>query len=171
METDIKSPRDQMGHGTHTASIAAGREVRGASYFGHGKGTARGGAPNARLAVYKACWLNGCSPADILAAFDDAIADGVDVISVSFGMLGSEYANDPVAIGSFHAIRKGILTISSAGNFGPSRAVVSNCAPWLLTVGASTMDRKFITKLVLGNGQIFTVSNCFHTLHFLISQV
>ncbi|KAF3433059.1 hypothetical protein FNV43_RR24161 [Rhamnella rubrinervis] len=71
-------------------------------------------------------------------------------MSVSFGLLGYQYINDPVAIGSFHAIRKGMLTIASVGNLGQSRAVISNGAPWLLTVGASTMDRKFVSKLVLG---------------------
>ena len=49
-----------------------------ASMLGLAKGTARGGAISARIAVYKVCWFDGCDDADILAAFDDAIADGVD---------------------------------------------------------------------------------------------
>ncbi|CAL2242872.1 unnamed protein product [Prunus armeniaca] len=80
---DIKSPRDSDGHGTHTASTAAGSLVSKASLFGLGLGRARGGVPSARIAVYKVCWASDCSDNDILAAFEDAIADGVDILSVS----------------------------------------------------------------------------------------
>lgn len=134
--------------------------MAGASYYGLANGTARGGVPNARIAVYKVCWEYGCSGADILAAFDDAIADGADIISVSLGSdFPSPYFHDPIAIGSFHAMKRGILTSNSAGNSGPFPYSVSNYAPWTLTVAASTIDRKFIAKAVLGNGQIFDVSD------------
>ncbi|KAI5594984.1 hypothetical protein BDE02_03G107900 [Populus trichocarpa] len=151
--TDFPSPRDSEGHGTHTSSTAAGREVQGASYFGLAEGAARGGVPNARIAMYKVCWSYGCSSADILAAYDDAIADGVDIISVSLGSdFPFPYMEDPIAIGSFHAMKNGILTSNSAGNSGPYPYSVSNCAPWTLTVAASTIDRKFVAQVVLGNG-------------------
>lgn len=158
---DFKSPRDSLGHGSHTASTAAGREVPGASYFGLANGTARGGVPNGRIAVYKVCWGGGfCSLADILAGFDDAIADGVDIISVSLGGgLTVPYYEDPIAIGSYHAMKHGILTSASAGNDGPQPLVLSNYAPWILTVAANTIDRKFISKAVLGNGQVLYVSS------------
>ena len=95
---------------------------------------------------------------NILAAFDDAIADGVDLISVSIGKpTVLQYWEDPVAIGSFHAKKHGILTSASSGNYGPERAVIQNYSPWSLTVAASSIDRKFISHLVLGNGQIFMV--------------
>ncbi|XP_011081160.1 cucumisin-like [Sesamum indicum] len=153
---DIPSPRDTEGHGTHTASTAAGVEVE-ASYFGLAKGIARGGVPKSRIAVYKVCWAFGCSSADILKAFDDAIADGVDIISVSLGSdWPDDYFDDPIAIGSFHAMRNGILTSNSAGNSGPFPVTVSNYAPWSLTVAASTIDRKFVARMQLGNGQMFT---------------
>ncbi|GMI76302.1 hypothetical protein like AT5G59190 [Hibiscus trionum] len=156
-EGDIKSPRDSEGHGTHTSSTAAGDRVAGASYYGLANGTARGGVPGARIAMYKVCWSYGCGTADILAAFDDAIADGVDIISVSLGFdLPLPYDVDPIAIGAFHAMKYGILTSSSAGNSGPFPYTVSNYAPWTLTVAASTTDRKFVAKAVLGNGQDFT---------------
>ncbi|KAI3904243.1 hypothetical protein MKW92_041432 [Papaver armeniacum] len=153
----IESPRDSLGHGTHTASTAAGNEVTKASLFGLGLGTVRGGVPSSRIAVYKICWsTTGCSDVDLLAAFDDAIADGVDIISVSIG--GSfpvDYFQDPIAIGAFHAMKKGILTSNSAGNSGPGPSTLSNFAPWTLIVAASTIDRKFVTKIQLGNGEVY----------------
>ncbi|XVF52805.1 hypothetical protein PTKIN_Ptkin05aG0048200 [Pterospermum kingtungense] len=156
-DNDFKSPRDSEGHGTHTSSTAAGDRVLGASYYGLAKGTARGGVPGARIAMYKVCWSFGCSTADILAGFDDAIADGVDIISVSLGSIFIlPYDEDPIAIGSFHAMKYGILTSNSAGNDGPVPYTVSNYAPWTLTVAASTIDRKFVARAVLGNGQVLT---------------
>ncbi|XP_074358064.1 subtilisin-like protease SBT4.3 [Apium graveolens] len=153
---DIKSPRDTEGHGSHTASTVAGREVQNASLYSIGEGIARGGVPNARIAVYKVCWFSGCYDVDILAAFDDAIADGVDIISVSLGsVVPTPYHKDSISIGTFHAMKKGILTSCSAGNSGPVRRQVSNYYPWALTVAASTIDRKFVTRVVLGDGQIF----------------
>lgn len=115
--------------------------------------------PNARIAMYKVCWSDGCATADILAAFDDAIADGVDIISVSLGSdFPFEYFEDPIAIGSFHAMKYGILTSNSAGNSGPDPYSVSNIAPWTLTVAASSIDRKFVAQAVLGNGITYPVS-------------
>ncbi|KAL0003222.1 hypothetical protein SO802_017003 [Lithocarpus litseifolius] len=155
-EEDIKSPRDSDGHGTHVASTAAGNIVSMASLEGFGLGTARGGVPSARIAMYKVCWLNGCSDADILAAFDDAIADGVDIISISIGgRYPLDYFTDPTAIGAFHAMRKGILTSVSAGNSGPGPATIVNFSPWSLSVAASTIDRKFCTEVRLGNNKIY----------------
>ncbi|KAL5568990.1 hypothetical protein UlMin_025565 [Ulmus minor] len=152
---DFKSPRDWYGHGTHTASIAAGGLVSQASMLGFGAGTARGGVPSARIAAYKVCWLDGCLDADILAAFDDAIADGVDIISISVGSIGSDYFKNAIAIGAFHAARKGILTTTSAGNNGPRLATLTNYSPWSLSVAASTIDRDFSTKVELGNNKIY----------------
>ena len=155
---DFKSPRDSEGHGTHTASTAAGGIVDEASLFGLGSGTARGGVPSARLAVYKICWADGCYDADILAAFDDAIADGVDIISLSVGgSFALDYFDDPIAIGAFHSMKNGILTSNSAGNSGPDPATITNLSPWSLSVAASTIDRKFIAFVQLGNKKLYEV--------------
>ncbi|KAK6119854.1 hypothetical protein DH2020_046401 [Rehmannia glutinosa] len=153
--TFFLSARDSDGHGTHTASTIAGSVVPNVSLYGIGKGTARGGAPRARLAIYKACWFNFCSDADILSAMDDAISDGVDIISMSLGPdpPQSIYFSDAISIGSFHAFQKGVVVSASAGNsFLPKTA--TNVAPWILTVAASTMDREIQTNIYLGNSQV-----------------
>ncbi|XP_022731909.1 subtilisin-like protease SBT4.3 [Durio zibethinus] len=153
------SARDEVGHGSHTASTAAGNEVKDVSFFGLAQGTARGGVPSARIAAYKVCGPDGgCASVDILAAFDDAIADGVDILTVSLGASDSfDFFNDVIAIGSFHAMEKGILTLNSAGNDGAAGVLgVSSVAPWMLAVAASTTDRKFFNKVVLGNGKTLT---------------
>lgn len=95
---------------------------------------------------------------DILAAFDAAIHDGVDVISISIGGVSGSYLTDSIAVGSFHAMRRGILTVGSAGNDGPTLGGVCNHAPWIFTVAASSIGRQFKSKVVLGNGQTVSVS-------------
>ncbi|XP_039068788.1 subtilisin-like protease SBT4.5 [Hibiscus syriacus] len=150
------SARDTRGHGTHTASTAAGNMVVNASFYGLAEGTARGGVPSARIAAYKVCDDAGCSAADILAAFDDAIADGVDLLTISLGAgASSDFYLDPIAIGAFHAAEKGILVIQAAGNSGEAE-LAEGVAPWMLSVAASTTDRLFIDKVVLGNGKTLT---------------
>lgn len=156
---NTQSPRDSEGHGTHTASTVAGGLVSQASLYGLGFGTARGGVPSARIAVYKICWSDGCYDADILAAFDDAIADGVDIISLSVGgSVVKSYFTDSIAIGAFHAMKHGILTSNSAGNEGPEYFTTSNVSPWSLSVAASTIDRKFVSRVQLANGTVYQVS-------------
>ncbi|XP_028071188.1 subtilisin-like protease SBT4.14 isoform X3 [Camellia sinensis] len=154
--SDILSPIDVDGHGTHTSSTLAGNLVPGASLFGLAKGTARGAVPSARVAAYKVCWASsGCSDMDILAGFDAAINDGIDVISISIGVLPlwGDYVTDSIAVGAFHAMRKGIITVASAGNDGPRKATVANNAPWIFTVAASGIDRQFRSNVVLGSGK------------------
>uniref|UniRef100_J3MFZ2 Inhibitor I9 domain-containing protein n=1 Tax=Oryza brachyantha TaxID=4533 RepID=J3MFZ2_ORYBR len=159
------SPRDSSGHGSHTASIAAGRFVRNMNYRGLGTGGGRGGAPMARIAAYKTCWDSGCYDADILAAFDDAISDGVDIISVSLGPDYPQggYFTDAISIGSFHATSNGILVISSAGNAG-RQGSATNLAPWMLTVAAGTTDRSFASYIRLANGT-FIMGESLSTYH------
>ncbi|MBA0623156.1 hypothetical protein Godav_008638 [Gossypium davidsonii] len=154
--SEFRSPRDSDGHGTHTASIAAGRYVFPASTLGYAKGVAAGMAPKARLAAYKVCWNAGCYDSDILAAFDSAVADGVDVISLSVGGAVVPYYLDAIAIGAYGAAEKGIFVSASAGNGGPGGLTVTNVAPWVATVGAGTIDRDFPADVKLGNGKVVT---------------
>ncbi|KAF8677876.1 hypothetical protein HU200_046406 [Digitaria exilis] len=116
------SPLDEQGHGSHTASTAAGRAVGNVSFGGGlAAGTTRGAVPGARLAIYKVCWDSACREMDILAAFDDAVADGIDVISMSIATrFPSLYFKSAEAISSFHAMRRGVVTSAAAGNSGLS---------------------------------------------------
>ncbi|CAI0382503.1 unnamed protein product [Linum tenue] len=156
-DDDYLTPRDFVGHGTHVASTAAGVEVQNASYYGLAAGTARGGSPGSRIAVYRVCTPAGCRSSSILAAFDDAIADGVDVLSVSLGASSlsmPDFKDDTISIGAFHAVESGITVVCSAGNDGPDSATVVNAAPWILTVAATTIDRDFESDVVLGGGKV-----------------
>ncbi|CAA7062253.1 unnamed protein product [Microthlaspi erraticum] len=161
---DFISPRDYDGHGTHVATIASGSVFPSISYKGLAGGTVRGGAPRARIAMYKACWyhddleINTCSSADVLKAMDEAIHDGVDVLSLSLGSNVPIYPEtdfrNGIATGAFHAVLKGITVVCSGGNAGPEAQTVSNTAPWILTVAATTLDRSFPTPITLGNNKV-----------------
>lgn len=166
---DYKSARDKDGHGSHMASIVAGRTVPNVTgYGGFAGGTASGAASLARLAIYKPCWPykahpldqgNFCEDIDIAAAFDDAMGDGVDIISISFGMdEAQDFGRDWLARGALHALKNNIVVVASAGNAGPSPHSVTNPAPWLLTVGASRIDRSFPAPIVLVNGSRIQVT-------------
>lgn len=167
--TEYRSPRDGHGHGTHTASTIGGRRVSNVSALGgFANGTVSGGAPLVRLAIYKVCWklpaasseAAVCPEADILSAFDDAIGDGVDIISVSIGGNTSKpYAQDGIAIGALSALKQNIVVVCSAGNSGPTPYSVTNVAPWIITVGASSIDRIFPASVLLGNGVTHEVIN------------
>ncbi|KAG8072634.1 hypothetical protein GUJ93_ZPchr0006g44254 [Zizania palustris] len=163
---ESKSALDTNGHGTHTASTAAGSQVPGANLFGYANGTAQGMAVRAHIAAYKVCWgiPPGCHDSDILAGMDEAISDRVDVISLSLGgpskYKGHLY-NEATAIGSFNAIRKGIFVSASAGNNGPELSTATNEAPWIMTVGASSLNRRFPARVVLGNGRTYVGSSLF----------
>ncbi|KAM0846956.1 hypothetical protein ACQ4PT_055335 [Festuca glaucescens] len=145
---------DTAGHGTHTSSIVAWNFVPGASYHGIGTGTAAGIAPRAHIAMYKVCKNTGCDDSAILAGLDAAIKDGVDILSLSLGFSkGVRFDQDPIAIGAFSAISKGILVVCAAGNGGPTSGFLGNDAPWLLTVAAGSVDRSFRAEVRLGNGK------------------
>lgn len=128
--------------------------------------TAKGGSPKARVAAYKVCFPSHCYDADIIKAFDHAIDDGVDVISVSLGSIDTDYQNDGVAVGALSAVKHGITVVASAGNNGPQSGTVFNVAPWILTVAASTTDRDIFSYVHLQNGIRLKVQSSYPFLFF-----
>jgi len=143
-DNEFRSPRDADGHGTHTATTAAGRRTS-ASIFGTLIGDVEGMAPRARIAVYKACWLRPsqsratCNTSDLTRAIDAAVADGVDVINYSVGSSMREVAAaDDAAL--LAATKAGIIAVVAAGNEGPNPATVGSPAgaPWVITAAASS---------------------------------
>lgn len=159
---ESKSPRDMNGHGTHCASTAAGSPVANAEVLGYAPGEARGVASKAKVAVYKALWNPGVgADSDILAAIEKAVEDGVHVLSLSLGVKTDDgfaraYHLDPVAVGAFGAMNQGVVVSCAAGNDGPTARSAKNIAPWMITVGASTIDREFPVNVILGDGRTFT---------------
>jgi subtilisin family serine protease len=141
---EIQSARDVDGHGTHTATIAAGNRVK-ASIFDTFVGRVEGVAPRARVAVYKACWLRpgdqraSCNTSDLANAIDAAVADGVDIINYSVGSSMREItAPDDLAL--MAATKAGVFSVVAAGNEGPNLGTIGSPAgaPWVMTAAAST---------------------------------
>lgn len=147
---EVESPRDVDGHGSHTASTAAGNAGVAASLLGTSLGkNISGMAPRARIAAYKVCWNSdysdpdtgedqaGCFYSDSMAAVDQSILDGVDVLNYSIGGSPTNLST-PIAIAMLRASDAGIFVAASAGNSGPGASTVGNPAPWVTTVAAST---------------------------------
>lgn len=156
---EYNSARDADGHGSHTASTAAGAADVPVVVDGQALGTASGMAPLARIAVYKVCWgrspEGGCFGADSVAAVEDAVADGVDVINFSISGTSSNFL-DPVEIAFLGAADAGVFVAASAGNDGPGASTLNHPSPWIMTVAASTHDRYSEATLTLGNGSTYT---------------
>ncbi|KAH6831637.1 hypothetical protein C2S53_009112 [Perilla frutescens var. hirtella] len=153
----MNSARDETGHGTHVASTAAGNYVAGVSFFGYAPGTARGVAPRARVAAYKVIgWDGGSFESDALAGIDQAVADGVDILSISLSYRRTNLYENPIAIAGFGAREKGILVSVSAGNRGPGAATLLEGIPWAFIVASGTIDRWFAGTITLGDGKTIT---------------
>jgi subtilisin family serine protease len=153
------SARDADGHGTHTASTAAGNGGVRAVVDGADLGTISGMAPRARVAAYKVCWgtgdEGGCPNSDSVAAIDQAVADGVDVLN--FSISGSTTSSlTPVEVAFLFAADAGVFVAASAGNNGPGASTVAHNSPWLTTVAAGTHDRSYSATVTLGNGASYT---------------
>jgi subtilisin family serine protease len=140
---EFDSARDDDGHGTHTASTAAGNSGVEASIYGIPRGVVSGIAPRARVIAYKGLGNLGGFTSDLAAAIDQAVADGVDVINYSIGGGAAGPGADEIAF--LFAADAGVFVATSAGNSGPGAATLGNpgTMPWLTTVGASTQDRTF----------------------------
>ncbi len=143
IQSDFKSPRDADSHGSHTASTAAGNHGVQATGDAASFGQISGMAPRARIAAYKVCWngdAGGCANSDSVAAIDQAVADGVDVINFSIGGGPSAFL-DPVEVAFLFASDAGVFVAASAGNDGPGAGTNDHPSPWLTTVAATTHDR------------------------------
>ncbi|MGW5195046.1 S8 family peptidase [Kribbella sp. NPDC004138] len=158
---DYVSPRDGEGHGTHTATTAAGRADVDVQLGGRDLGTVTGVAPAAKIAVYKALWSgkgpndSGGFTSDIVAAIDQAVADGVDVINYSVGSIFESPATDPIQLAFLSAASAGVFVSAAGGNSGPDASTLDNTSPWVTTVGATTVA-PWNGTVVLGNGQKYS---------------
>lgn len=148
--------RDDNGHGTHTSSTAAGSPVEQAVILGVDRGPISGIAPGASVMMYRVC-RPSCYQSDSVAAVQQAITDGVDVINFSIGG-GTDPYNDAVELAFLDATAAGISVNASAGNEGPGAGTAGHGGPWVTTVAASTSDRHFRTDVTLtaDNGDTYT---------------
>ena len=155
---EFYSPRDADGHGSHTASTAAGNRAMPVVIDGTNYGNASGMAPRARVAAYKVCWgrdgEGGCFGSDSVAAIDQAVADGVDAINFSISGTSTNFL-DPVELAFMRATNAGVFVAASAGNSGPAVSTVAHPSPWITTVAASTHDRFSRATLTTGDGETY----------------
>lgn len=148
------SPRDDDGHGTQVASIAAGNAEVTALTDGTGRGVFTGTAPDARIAAYKACWAapdpadDGCSTADVVAAIDAAVRDGVDVLNLS---MSGRPGLDTVDLALLGAAEDDIAVTMAAGN---GTSTTASAQPWTTAVGASNGPDRH-GELRLSDGSTF----------------
>lgn len=157
------SPRDGDGHGSHTASTAVGNHDVAASVSGRDYGLISGVAPAAKVAAYKVCWSgpdpastddDGCATSDMLAAIDQSVADGVDVLNFSIGGGSATTTVSPTDVAFLGAASAGIFVAASAGNDGPTASTLDNASPWITTVAASTIP-SYEATATLGNGAAY----------------
>ncbi len=139
---------DATGHGSHVGSTAVGNPVD--ATIAGASTQISGVAPRSNLISYRACATqDSCPGAALVAAINQAVADGVDVINYSIGggpqdpwaALGGVINDDAEA---FLAAREaGIVVAASAGNDGPGPGTHGNPAnaPWVISVAAASHDR------------------------------
>jgi hypothetical protein len=142
------SARDPNGHGTHTSSTAGGNALDESQILGVELGRVSGMTPGARVVMYRVCLSLGCFSDDSVAAVEQAILDGTDVINYSISG-GSDAFSDPVELAFLDFYAAGGLANASAGNEGPGAGTANHGGPWTNTVGASTSPRHYLTTLEL----------------------
>ncbi len=157
------SARDSDGHGTHTATTAAGSYVSSAPVFGVERGPVSGIAPGASVIAYRALGPAGGYTSDLLGAVQQAIVDGVDVINYSVSGSASAYT-DAVELAFLDAYAAGVAVNASAGNDGPGASTANHAGPWVTTVAASTFDRQYASTLTLTAADGATFSKAGSTL-------
>jgi subtilisin family serine protease len=163
------SVRDSDGHGTHTATTAAGAGGVSAEVAQVPMGKITGMAPRARLAIYKVCWTanygnggyeNACPTSSSVAAIEQAVRDGANVISFSIGdSAGGGTFDDPTEQAFLGAANAGVFVAAAAGNQGPEAerpAPATHLSPWLTTVANSTHNRSYSGDAILDNGTALT---------------
>jgi subtilisin family serine protease len=143
--TEATGFEDENGHGSHTASTAAGSR-RNATILGAAT-TISGVAPRANLVIYDACYTETatgrglCPNVSTLASINQAVADGaVDVINYSISG-GEQPWTTAQSLAFLSAQNAGIFVAASAGNSGPGPGTIAHNEPWVTTVGNSTHDR------------------------------
>ncbi|KAL8189490.1 hypothetical protein R6Q57_029056 [Mikania cordata] len=156
---DYASPMDGDGHGSHTAAIAAGNNGIPVRVHGYEFGKASGMAPRARIAVYKALYrLFGGFVADVVAAIEQAVHDGVDILNLSVGPNSPATTRttflNPFDATLLSAVKAGVFVAQAAGNGGPFAKSLVSYSPWIVSVAAAVDDRRYKNHLTLGNGKI-----------------
>jgi len=153
---EYMSVRDYNGHGTHTSSTAGGNYGVAATGPAAVFGNVSGIAPRARISMYKALWStqDGSTAsgfgADLVAAIDQAVADGVDVINYSISGTTINFL-DGAEVAFLFAADAGVFVAASAGNSGPATGTVAHPSPWITTVAAGTHNRDGQGSVTLGN--------------------
>lgn len=143
--TEAVTPEDTDGHGSHTASTVAGNELTITAFNGAANVTISGVAPRAQIIAYDVCDEDGCATTASVAAVQQAILDGVDVINYSISGGRNPY-NDPVELAFLEAFDAGIFVAASAGNLRTEPSTdgqVNHVSPWVMTAAASSHDRRF----------------------------
>ena len=148
-------PEDSDGHGSHTASTAAGNVVYGAELVAPTTTASfdiSGVAPHASIIAYDVC-IDGCPGAALVAAINQVVVDagnlpnGIASLNYSISGGGNPY-NDTVELGFLAAVDAGIYVSASAGNSGPGASTVAHLGPWVSTTAASTHDRQIANSLI-----------------------
>ncbi len=147
---------DLDGHGSHVAGTVAGNElpiIRSFAGGGQMSYSIRGVAPRAKLISYKACEDN-CAGSWTLAALNQAVRDGVDVINYSIGGSNIDPWSASGSLAMLDARNAGIVVVVAAGNRGPDVGTVTSPsdAPWVLSVANSSHGRRFVNRLWLSGG-------------------
>ncbi|GAB4578791.1 MAG: hypothetical protein Fur0022_15280 [Anaerolineales bacterium] len=146
-------PEDTDGHGSHTASTAAGNVVSATIVAPTLSitDTISGVAPHANIIAYKVCEPS-CPQSSSVAAVNQAITDrsnaGGVPMALNFSISGSDAPwDDVVDLAFLDAFNAGIYVSASAGNNGPGASTVAHTGPWNATTAASTHNRALIEYL------------------------
>jgi subtilisin family serine protease len=148
LPNEFPTARDDNGHGTHTSTTAAGNAGVQSAIFNRTFGAVSGIAPRAKIIAYKVCLDQGCFSSDAVAAVNQAILDGVDVINFSIAG-GSNPYGDAVSLAFLDAYNAGVFVAASSGNSGPGANTTEHREPWTMTVGGSTINRQFQSTVTL----------------------